>query len=401
MDEGTHRLWLLTAGALAGYAVVMWTNPVRASLRDGLRCLRRHPQIWLLPASFALAHSAFRFWCHEYEARVIPNAPPALVPWTGWQPPPWGETVAASSLPAVESTAAIFNCIVTTFPLSAVGAALFLANWRDYQLALYGALRRRLGKFAGFVGHLGLVISAAAAVCKPILFGGLPGLNVYLGAPILLRAGVVVDSLSFVFEYLLGVGVQIYLILLAFAWIRGLTFDFDGLRRFALRRFAFVVKWAAVVIVFSGLGINLPLLVGGFQSASDPATAEGINRTIHVARWLLSGGLLLFCSVQIFLIFHNESLARAVGDHFRLVGRYGGHMGWLMGIMTIHFFGLAVGDAFVPSAAGAWTWIGAAWSLLVYPVLWTALAGWFVASWVCLFRRCEQERPDLDELIPF
>ena len=401
MYEGTHRLWLLAAGALVGYVAVMWTNPVRASLRDGLRCIRRHPQIWLLPASFALAHSVFRLWRHEYEARVIPNAVPALVPWTGWQPPPWSETVAASWLPAIESTAAIFNCIVTTFPLSAVGAALFLVNWRGYQSALYRAFRRRLGKLGGFVGHLGLVVSASAAVCKPVLFGGLPGLNGYFGAVILLRVGEVVDSLSFVFEYLLGVGVQIYVILLAFAWIRGLTFDFDGLRRFALRRFAFVVKWAAVVIVVSGLGINLPLLVGGFQAASDPITADWINRTIHVTRWLLSGGLLLFCSVQIFLIFHNESLARAVRDHFRLGRRYGGHVGWLVSIVAVHFFALAIGDAFVPSAAGSWTWIGATWSLFVYPLMWTVLAGWFVASWVCLFRRCEQDRPDLEELVPF
>ncbi len=401
MEGGTDRLWILAAGALVGYAVVMWTNPVKPSLRDGLRCIRRHPQIWLLPASFALAHSAFRLWRHEYESWLLPKAAPALVSWNGWQPPPWGETVVASCLPAVESTAAIFNCIVTTFPLSAVGAAFFLVNWRGYQSALYRALRRRLGRIGGLVGHLGLVISAAAAVCKPVLFGGLTGLNGYLGAVILLRVGEVVDSLSFFFEYLLGVGVQIYLILLAFAWIRGLNFDFDGLRRFALRRFAFVVKWAAVVIVVSGLGINLPLLVGGFQSASDPITTERVDQIIHVMRWLLSGGLLLFCSVQIFLIFHNESLARAVKDHFRLIGRYGVHMGWLMSIMAVHFFALAIGDAFLPSAAGSWTWIGATWSLFVYPLMWTALAGWFVASWVCLFRRCEQDRPDLEELVPF
>ena len=30
----------------------MRTNPARHSLRDGLRCVARYPQIWLLPAGF-------------------------------------------------------------------------------------------------------------------------------------------------------------------------------------------------------------------------------------------------------------------------------------------------------------------------------------------------------------
>ena len=57
------------------------------------------------------------------------------------------------------------------------GAALFWSTGAGYQSALSGALCRRLGRLGGFAGHLGLVISAAAAVCKPVLFGGLPGLN--------------------------------------------------------------------------------------------------------------------------------------------------------------------------------------------------------------------------------
>ncbi len=62
------------------------------------------------------------------------------------------------------------------------------------------------------------------------------------------------QCVEFLFEYLLGVGVQIYLILLCYAWIRGMTFDFDGLRRFALRRFAYVVQWAVVVLAISRSG---------------------------------------------------------------------------------------------------------------------------------------------------
>ena len=41
----------LVAGAAVGYAVLMAVNPARPSLRDGLRCLRRYPRVWLLPAA--------------------------------------------------------------------------------------------------------------------------------------------------------------------------------------------------------------------------------------------------------------------------------------------------------------------------------------------------------------
>ena len=240
---------------MIGYAVLMAANPARPSLRDGLRCVLRYKQIWLIPAGFALAHSGFRLWRHASENQLLPAAAPIFAPWAGWRPPPWAGTLATSWLPALESTAAIFNCIFTTFPVSALAAALFLGNWRGYQVSLFRALRRRLGVWGGLAVQGVLAVCALAAVCKPALYGGVPYLNRYLGAagP---GVGEIVDSLSFVFEYLLGVGTQIYVILLCFAWIRGLTFDFDELRRFALRRFAFVVKWAAVVIVISSAGIG-------------------------------------------------------------------------------------------------------------------------------------------------
>lgn len=401
MQEDTHHLYLSTVGAVAGYVLLMATNPARHSLRDGLRCVVRYRQIWLLPAGFALVHAAFRLWRRGYETWVSPEAALVFVPWAGWQPPTWRETVAASWLPAVESTAALFNCAVTTFPLSALAALLFLVNWRGYQASLYRALHLRLGRIGSLTIHAGLLCCAAAAVFKPALFGGLPSLNNYFGAAMLLRVGEAVDSLSFLFEYLLGVGVQIYVVLLCFAWIRGLTFDFDDLRRFALRRFAFVVKWTAIVMLLSVVGITLPLIIGSFQTASDPRGANWMSPVIQDTRWALSVILLLFCSMQILLIFHNETLRQAVGDHWRLLRRHGGHVGWLVLIIALHFFALALADAFLPIALGSWTWPSALWSLLVHPLVWTALAGWFLASWVCLFRRCERDIPDAKELVRF
>ncbi len=402
MLDDPRRFWLLLVGAVAGYVVLMTTNPARHSLRDGLRCVMRYRQILGLPAAFALAHSAFRLWRRIYETRVATDAPPVFAPWSGWQPPPsWQEALAAGWLPGLESTSSIFNCIVTTFPLSALAAGLFLGNWRGYQGSLYRGLRRRFGFAGSLVIHPVLLLSAVAAVMKPALFGGLPSLSTFLGSKGLLSAGEVVDSLSFVFEYLLGVGVQIYLILLCFAWVRGLTFDFDALRRFALRRFAFVVKWSVMVIVVSGAGINVPLIVRSLRPALDSFQPDWTDGVIHATRWFLSVSLLVFCSMQILLVFHNESLLQALADHFRLLRRYGGYVGWLMLIVALHFLVLALVDAFLPLALGSWTMPGVTWSLLVQPLAWTALASWFVASWVCLFRRCEHNCPDADDLVRF
>ncbi len=87
MNSDACRWLLLPAGIVAGYAVVMSTNPARAGLRDGWRCLRRYRQTWLIPMLFAMTHAGFNLWVRFYESRVIPEAPSTLIPWTGWQPP--------------------------------------------------------------------------------------------------------------------------------------------------------------------------------------------------------------------------------------------------------------------------------------------------------------------------
>ena len=401
MDAETRRIVLLLVGVSAGYAALMSWNPARPSLRDGLRCVRRYKQIWVLPAVFSLCHSGFILWLRWYEARVIPASEPIIVPWSGWQPPAWSVVVMQSRLPAVEGMAGIFNCVITAFPLSALWALLFLGNWRGYQAVVSKGLQQRLGRAGGVGVHVSLVVCALAAVFKPVIFAGLTSLNVYFGESALLKAGEIVNWLSSIFEYFLGVGVQVYLILLCFAWIRGLNFSFDSLRRFALRRFVFVAKWAAVVVAISTLGINLPLIVSRFLPAERRETIDWLQRCVEGTYWLLAAVLLAFCSMQILLVFHNETLRAACRDHFRLVRRHGLHIGWLLAISAVHFFLLAAANAFLPRALGLRTWPATLWELLLHPLLWTSLASWLLASWVCLFKRCESNRPDADELVRF
>ena len=401
MTPELRRTCLLLIGAAVGYGLLMACNPVQPSLRDGVRCLRRYRQIWLLPMLCNVAHTLYGLGVRWWESVSTPGSAPLFHPLDAWQPPPWREVLTSSLLPVFEGTAAAYNCLVTAFPVSAVAALLFLVNWRGYHGTTGGALRRRLGLSGGLLVQTGLMACAAAALCKPVLFGGLPRLNAYFGSATLLRAVEVINWLSFVFEYRLGVGLQIYRILRCVAWVRGLTFTFDGLRRFALRRFAFVVSWALVMILLSSLGINLPLLAGTFPLQAEAVEGAWIGAVVWFSRWMLAVVALLFCSMQITLVFHNETLRQAFGNHIRFLRRHAERVGWLSLVAGVHFLLLVGLNAFLLRALGELSWPAGMWSVLFYPVLWTALAAWLLASWVCLFRRCELDKADAEELVVF
>jgi hypothetical protein len=395
----SHRV-LSLAGVLIGYGLLMGFSPVRSSLRDGAHCLSRYRQLWILPAVCAVSHAIFRWWVRWLEASMAADARPFLSPWQGWQTPGWNEALSSGWLPALENTAGLFNCMVSIFPVSALAAVLFLFNWHGYQGTLFRALKRRLGTGAGMLAHAGLVVCAAAAVAKPALFGGLPRMNALLGADALLRLGELVNWLGFAFEYLLGVGLQVYLILLCFVWLRGLSFDFENLRRFSLRRLPFVFKWSGVILALSTLSINLPMIAASWLPPLDLAGQARLDSAMVMARWSLALVILAFCAVQITLVFHNESLRRALKDHGRLLRFHGGRVGWMALTALGHFYLLALLNFFLGRGLGEGTLPALVWSL-AYPFLWALMSGWFLASWVCLFRRCETGRADTDELVKF
>ncbi len=396
-----HLSLLLLAGAALGYTLLMLANPVRASLRDGLRCLRRYPQLWTLPALFGGVSAVFGFW-----VRVFTDPGALLAPPGGLANPDWPAAVSGALLPALEGTAGIFNIAIAMFPLSALGALLFLVNWGGYQAELARALRRRLGWLLGVLALVATLVCALAAFFKPAIFlfgrerivGALPGSvpgALTLALPWLLAA---VDALGFVFDCLLGIGLQIYLILLAYAWIRGLGFEHSELRHFAVRRFAFVAKWAAVVLAFSALGIQLPLFL---LAADVPIPVDVALRWAQIGRWLLCALLLAAAAVQITLVFHNESLRRALRDHTRLLRRHGTHLFWLIAVAALHFLLLTTLHAALVGALGGPQTLPAAGLSLVFPFGWAALGGWLLASWVCLYRRFASDRPEVEEMVKF
>ena len=414
--------WLL-CGLLGGYLLIMCTNPVRASLRDGFRCIQRYPAIWITLGIFGCAYALFQLAVRYYFHCALPAADPdrpefvwMREAWrdpnlwlTGsqqslWYLPPHSlkDVGRQSALSALESSAGIFNCLLSTFPLAAFAGILFLVNWEGHHAVLLRALRRRFGGL-GWLVYGGIVICALAAISKPLLYTApqIFGLNPE-AARIWFQWSPVIDWLAFLFEYLLGVCVQIYLILLAYCWVRGITADHQHLLDFAIRRFSFVVKWAAVVIVMSSLFIHLPLILKNFAFFSPwfPGEPESFEYRARLARWLLTTVLFLFATVQITLIFHSESLDKAMRDHLRFLFKNLWPFGWFMVLAALHFFILHTAQGVVQRGLGDGTFPGIAWSL-ASPWLFAIVSAWLLASWVCLFKQCDTGRSSAENWIKF
>ena len=415
--------WLV-CGALGGYLLLMLTNPVRASLRDGFRCLRRYPTLWVTLGVFGFAGALFQFAKTLYYVSVLPfEERPALVwmraawrdpnlwlhgsPESLWHLPPLAvqDAIRESTLPALESTAGIFNCVFSTFPIAALAALLLLVNWQGHQAVMFRALRSRFGGF-GAVIHLGVIIAALAAVAKPCLYaapqliiacGGGPAaqLEWFQWAPVVAWVG-------FLFEYLFGVCMQIYLILLAYVWVRGLTFTHTHLLDFAIRRCSFVLKWALLVMLLSSLFIDLPLILKNFDAFKPWFPDNDVTMEIRQlsARAVITCFLLLWASVQITLIFHSEAVRKALRDHLRFVTHHAWPFGWFVIVAALHFYLVQVALGLVLRGLGEETAAGVAWSLAV-PWLRAVVAAWLLASWVCLFKRCDSHREDAEELVKF
>lgn len=415
-----HLPWLI-AGAIAGYLLVMLTNPARTAFRDGWRATRRYPVLWLTFGAFGFASTLFQLAIRIYSYCVLPPGDRPVFMWlraawrdpnfwlTGspeslWWMPPHGlaDAARAAFLPAIESVAGIFNNLVSTFPLACVAAVLLLINWDGHQMVLHRALRRRF-RLWGWLAYFGILIGALAVIAKVLLYAAPPLLRLDGSAALLwYQWSPVVVWIAFIFEYFFGVCIQIYLILHAYCWVRGITFDEPRLLDFAIRRFSFVVKWAAVVVILSSVCIDLPLILKNFAPfqnwlAVDDAT---MDFRLRLARATLAGFLLVFPTIQITLTFHSESLRRALSDHMQFLLRHWWTFGWFLIVAGVHFY-LFIGFNLVCSRAlGEGTAPGILWSLLS-PWVNGLVGAWLLASWVCVFRTLDHARSPYENWIKF
>src|SRR5256714_14980362 len=312
--------WL---GLCGGYALVMLFAPVRRALVDGLHCLGRYQRIWITFAVLGFGYFVFQFvtftpirnWA-DLDLDQIASLP-------HWYWPRFVEIWKETPLPALEGVAGIFDNATTTYPFSVVAAMFMLLNWRGLHGALVRALRKRYG-FWGYLVYLILSLSALASLLKPIVFWQLPEWSGLVPAAGLLRVSATVDAIAFVFEYLVGVYIQVYLITVCLAWIKGVSFEEGELFRFAMRRFSYVLEWAGIVVAVSTLIVRLPLVLAYFTNI------PGVLDYLPIARVLMSGLIVGFCSVQISLALHNETLVEALRAHGRFVRQNAGRLAWFL-----------------------------------------------------------------------
>jgi len=386
-----YPLWMWFACAAVAYLLLMFLNPARGSFRDGLRCLRRHATIWLMLTLFGLCYALFQTALEVFYHYYLPEGQRPVFEW--WRP--WflpGETfvglLKTSALPALEGVGGLFNVLIATFPFSAIAALLFIVNWQGHHAVLFRALQRRLGGWSLLV-HFGILLCALAALVKPLLYTPLfTNLGAYLPGLFLLQCGFVIDWLSFLFEIMFGTGVQIYLILMVYAWVRGLNFTHQHLIDFAIRRFSFVMKWSAVVMLASTALIHMPLILSNVPPFSHWLTPDKLSPEYidHIARPALGVFLVLFCSVQIVLTFHGESPGKAIRDHFYFIGREWWPVGWFLLTALVNFYILRTLDLAIRRGFGNDTGPTLAWSFF-YPLLDAFVGGWMLAAWVCLYKR--------------
>src|SRR5262249_9447740 len=117
----------------------------------------------------------------------------------------------------------------------------------------------------------------------------------------------------------------------------------------------------------------------------------GVLDYLPIARVLMSILIIAFCSVQISLALHNETVIEAIRAHVLFVRKNADRLGWFLIICGIHFFGIMVCDAIVRGAIADRLGLLFLWNF-IFVFLGEIIAGWFLASWVFLFRQCEAGR---------
>jgi hypothetical protein len=95
--------------------------------------------------------------------------------------------------------------------------------------------------------------------------------------------------------------------------------------------------------------------------------------------------LILFCSIQISLILHNETLREAVHEHAQLARRHWFRIVAFLIVTGLYLFAFAWTNELIVEAFPKYSVPN-----LLFSVLFTLgrafLAAWFLASWVCLYR---------------
>ena len=186
---------------------------------------------------------------------------------------------------------------------------MLAVNWRGLHGSFLRALWKRF-RIWSIPVYIIVLLAALATVLKPIVFWQLPVWGTAASAAKFLQGSALIDTVAFIFEYLFGIYIQVYLITVCLAWVKGLSFGEVALFKFAMRRFSYVLKWAGIVLFVSILVVRLPLLLAYFMNLPD------ILDYLPLQRALMACFILAFSSVQISLVLHNENLREAIRSAF-------------------------------------------------------------------------------------
>jgi hypothetical protein len=340
--------------------------------------------MWIWLSILGVAYTIFQF-LQAYQLGERGFSLISMLYWPAFKPRGWEASAGQAWLPGLEMLAGLFNQAVVSYPASALAALLFLTNWRGYQMQFLRAAKGRLGRW-WFGVYPALLLCALAAFCKPIFSFSIYWLNRYFDGIFLLRAGAIIDWLSFQFEYLFGLLIQIFLVMLTFIWIRGLNSAPGRIFEFALKRAVYAAKWAGVVLLATLLLIHLPLLISYWWISQQTDFSRAVIQYIEqTARPIIAVGMILFCSIQIILILHNQTLREAVHEHALLARRHWFRISCFLVVAGIHLFVLSWLTDFIVGAFPKYSVPNLFFSVLS-AIGRAFLGAWFLAAWVCLYR---------------
>jgi hypothetical protein len=121
---------------------------------------------------------------------------------------------------------------------------------------------------------------------------------------------------------------------------------------------------------------------------------------LPLQRVFMSVLILAFCSVQVSLALHNETLGEALRAHRRFINQNFGRLSWFLLICGLHFFFITVADAIVRGAIADRLMALFFWKSILICVR-GFVTGWMLASWVCLFRQSETGQLDKESWIQY
>jgi hypothetical protein len=164
---------------------------------------------------------------------------------------------------------------------------------------------------------------------------------------------------------------------------------------FALKRAVFAAKWAGVVLLATFVLIHLPLLISYLWITQQMDFTRAVIQYIEqTARPLIAVALILFCSIQITLILHNETLRDAVHEHAQLARRHWFRIISFLAVAGIHLFALSWLTDFIVGAFPKYS-VANLFFAVLFALGRAFLVAWFLAAWVCLYRASQTARREI------